>query len=361
MQENINTNNNLIIDKNKALKNAIMKFGIFVFIYSLMRLCANFTLDLLINAGFFDLFNGNWKYAVELIISSVFFYFIPLIPFFILFPKKLYKRYNKTYIGSEYTKPKAFSFYPATYTLGILTSAVTVIILLLITYLITPNVTEESITNYFGEEQTNIFVQFFIVAIFVPIMEEFFFRGVLLGTLRPFGDRFAIFASGLFFGLMHGNILQAPFASVIGFVFGYIYVRSNSLAVTTGFHMLINGTSTLLSYFSLKSVDFIFGKAFGEVSKLDGVNYVIAFILEMILFAVMITGLIQLIKLIVKYIRSGKKKVRISYLENEYAGFSEAKKLLYLFTNPFVLLALGFCLYYIVSSTIDFINSCSPQ
>lgn len=364
MEENtILTENNTAIqvDNKTKLKKAIMRFGILAFVYSLMRLGANFTIKGLSSIGFFGLFPSSWESALHLIVGCIFFYIIPLIPFFILFPRKLYKRNNKTYIGSEYTKPKAFSLYPATYSLGILTTALTILTLILIAYLTHFSVTEENITDYFTEDNTNIFVQYLITAVFVPIMEEFFFRGVMLGTLRPYGDRFAIFASGLFFGLMHGNILQAPFATILGFAFGYIYVRSNSLKVTIGFHMLVNGTATILSYFSIKSVDFIFGKSMGKVSKLDGVNYVIAFILEMILFAVIICGVISLVKHAIKYIVSGIKKVRVSYLENYYEGVSEPKKLLYFFTNPFVLLGLGFCLYYIISSTVSFINSCNLQ
>ena len=355
------TNTDIQSDNKKTLKKAIMRFGILAFVYSLMRLCAGLTLKGLDAVGFFGLFPQSWQSAVEMLIGCIFFYFIPLIPFFILFPRKLYKRNNKTYIGSEYTKPKAFSFYPAVYSLGILTSALTILLLIAVAYLMDIKVTSDNITNYFSEEHINIFVQLLITAVFVPIMEEFFFRGVMLGSLRPFGDRFAIFASGLFFGLMHGNILQAPFATIIGFALGYIYVRSNSLKVTIGFHMLVNGTATILSYFSLKSVDFIFGKSLGKVSKLDGVNYVIAFILEMVLFAVIICGVISLVKQVIKYIVSSVKKVRISYLENKCEGVTEPKKLLYFFTNPFVLLGLGFCLFYIISSTVNFINSCNPQ
>ena len=50
---------------------------------------------------------------------------------------------------------------------------------------------------------------------------------------------------------------------------------------------------------------------------------------------------------------------RVHVAQKEYADFSESKKLKILFSNPFVLLAFGICIYHIVSSTIDFINSCS--
>ena len=362
-QINTITNENdvtqVVTDNKQVMKTAVMKFGIFAFVYSVMRFFAVGTIALLNEFEFFSLFPITWQKTVTDIIASIFFYIIPLIPCFLLFPKKLYKRRNKTYIGSEYTKPKAFSFYPATYTLGMFTNISTVAILLLIAKLVDFNITSDDITDYFNQGESNIIVQILIVAVFVPIMEEFFFRGKLLGVLRPFGDKFAIFASGLFFGIMHGNILQAPFATVVGFALGYIYVRSNSLAVTIGFHALVNGTSTILSYYSVKVVDFIFDKSEGTSTSLQGLDYVIATVLEWVIFGILICGAISLIRLTIRYIVSGIKKVRVSYLENKYADFSEGKKLGILFSNPFVILAFVVCIYHIASSTIDFINSCN--
>ncbi len=83
---------------------------------------------------------------------------------------------------------------------------------------------------------------------FLPaLVEEFAFRGVMLGLLRPYGDGFAILISSVFFGLMHGNLVQAPFAVVVGAGLGYITVASGSMWPAIAAHFLNNFLAVLLN------------------------------------------------------------------------------------------------------------------
>ena len=54
------------------------------------------------------------------------------------------------------------------------------------------------------------------VVIVPPLCEEFAVRGVLLSYLRRFGDGFAIIVSAMVFAILHMNMVQAPFAFVMG-------------------------------------------------------------------------------------------------------------------------------------------------
>ena len=63
---------------------------------------------------------------------------------------------------------------------------------------------------------------FLYLCIVGPLFEEIVFRGFVLRTLQPYGRRFAILASAFLFGLYHGNILQTPFAFVVGLILGYV-------------------------------------------------------------------------------------------------------------------------------------------
>ena len=60
------------------------------------------------------------------------------------------------------------------------------------------------------------------VALTPAFAEEFAFRGILMGTLKKYGNSFAIITSAVMFGGMHGNIIQIPFAFILGLVFAYI-------------------------------------------------------------------------------------------------------------------------------------------
>ncbi|WP_057743025.1 CPBP family intramembrane glutamic endopeptidase [Liquorilactobacillus capillatus] len=54
-----------------------------------------------------------------------------------------------------------------------------------------------------------------------PLSEEIVFRGFLLRGLEPYGKKFAIIISAYMFGLYHANLVQSPFAFLLGLVLGY--------------------------------------------------------------------------------------------------------------------------------------------
>lgn len=66
---------------------------------------------------------------------------------------------------------------------------------------------------------------FLYISILGPISEELLFRGVLLRLLRPRGKQAAIVLSAIAFGLFHGNLIQIPFAFLVGLVLGYVTVE----------------------------------------------------------------------------------------------------------------------------------------
>lgn len=72
---------------------------------------------------------------------------------------------------------------------------------------------------------TEDFAMFLYICVGAPIAEELLFRGLLLRSLQPMGKRFAIIVTAVLFGLFHGNIIQAPFACIVGLVLGYVTVE----------------------------------------------------------------------------------------------------------------------------------------
>jgi len=86
---------------------------------------------------------------------------------------------------------------------------------------------------------SDTFSMFLYASILAPVWEELLFRGYVLGTLRPFGKRFSIWGSALLFGLFHGNLLQAPYAVLVGLLLGYITVEY-SLIWSILLHMFNN-------------------------------------------------------------------------------------------------------------------------
>ena len=81
------------------------------------------------------------------------------------------------------------------------------------------------------------------------LIEEFACRGILMGALKKYGNGFAVFASAVLFGIMHGNFRQIPFAFLVGLVLGFVTIKSGSLWPAIFIHAFNNGTSVLFDYF----------------------------------------------------------------------------------------------------------------
>ena len=107
----------------------------------------------------------------------------------------------------------------------------------------------EAVMNLFGTSAlgileevsgaTDSFSMFLYASILAPVVEELFFRGWILRSLRPYGKRFAILGSAVLFGLFHGNLLQTPYAFFVGLILGYVTVEY-SILWAIGIHLFNN-------------------------------------------------------------------------------------------------------------------------
>ena len=107
----------------------------------------------------------------------------------------------------------------------------------------------EAVMNLFGTSAlgileevsgaTDSFSMFLYASILAPVVEELFFRGWILRSLRPYGKRFAILGSAVLFGLFHGNLLQTPYAFFVGLILGYVTVEY-SILWAMGIHLFNN-------------------------------------------------------------------------------------------------------------------------
>lgn len=79
-----------------------------------------------------------------------------------------------------------------------------------------------------------------------PIIEEFTFRKIVLGKIRKYGDKTAIWVSALLFGLYHANLSQFFYAVAIGVILAYITLRTNDIKPAIFLHMLCNTFGMIL-------------------------------------------------------------------------------------------------------------------
>ncbi len=92
-----------------------------------------------------------------------------------------------------------------------------------------------------------------VFALVPAFMEELLLRGIVLSSLRPLGDTKAVVLSSVLFGLLHGNLAQAPYATLMGLILGGIYVRTASLRPVIAVHALSNTVAVTMSYLRLYS------------------------------------------------------------------------------------------------------------
>ena len=85
-----------------------------------------------------------------------------------------------------------------------------------------------------------IFIAVLSIAVLPAILEEVVVRGIIMQPLRRFGDKFAIVASALIFGIMHGNMVQIPYTIVAGLFMGYLAIATGSLWPSIILHFINN-------------------------------------------------------------------------------------------------------------------------
>ncbi len=88
--------------------------------------------------------------------------------------------------------------------------------------------------------QDNTILKVLSTVVIAPIVEEFVFRKTIIDRSLPYGEKGAILLSAITFGLLHQNLFQFFYATGLGFLLGYIYVRTGKLWYTILLHAILN-------------------------------------------------------------------------------------------------------------------------
>ena len=94
-----------------------------------------------------------------------------------------------------------------------------------------------------------IVLYFINLAVAPAFIEEMIFRGIIMQSLRRFGDIFALVASALIFGIFHLNLIQMPYAFILGLCIGYFVMRTGSLWVGVITHFINNAVALMFEFF----------------------------------------------------------------------------------------------------------------
>ncbi|MGN1419247.1 MAG: lysostaphin resistance A-like protein [Acutalibacteraceae bacterium] len=161
------------------------------------------------------------------------------------------------------------------------------------------------------------------VCIIAALTEEIALRGCAMQPLRKYGEGFAVAMSACAFGLMHCNLIQAPFALIVGLGLGYITVTTGSLWPAIFIHALNNFVSDIFSYLLDSNVN------------QNTVNLLYNFIVYFLLIA----GLVSLLF----YVRKAKE---VSPLHRSSCTLSTGEKTWAYIFNPTMIIAIAVMLFY---------------
>lgn len=102
------------------------------------------------------------------------------------------------------------------------------------------NIVEQSLTSY------SIPQAFLLTVISAPIGEELLFRKCIFRAVGCYGEKAFLFTSASLFMLMHGNVIQYPYAFAVGLVFGWVYLRTGSIWYSIFLHAIVNFVGGIL-------------------------------------------------------------------------------------------------------------------
>ena len=218
-----------------------------------------------------ELLSAPWINYAAIAIS---FYLIGF-PVFYLMIKNLpeeEKRESKTLGVFEVIKI-CFMSYSIVYIVNFLTN----ILMMLIAVIKGSEVTNPLVNMLEG---SNWIWSLIFAGILSPIIEEMMFRGVMLNKLRRYGDKVAIITTAILFGLFHANFSQFFYAVALGMIFAYVALKTGTIKYSIILHIVVN----------------IMGGVILPAAIGDGSNIVVAGCVGLVLLAIVIIGLVLLIK-----------------------------------------------------------------
>ena len=250
----MNNGNNILQQStplDTANKNRISVFAVMTMYFIMCSMLE--LMRAVLNYGLFDSLGNQmidviWSCFSQIIIFTL----VPVLLYLFYFKeKKLKDRLSNTFtnLGLKKKVPLKVILLSipaglAMYFITIFVSFIFNVILVLIGYM--PSTSAGTTSTEFSA--VSFILSLVLTAVLPAIGEEITHRGMLVNAFKGWGDKQAIFWSALMFGLMHGNIQQVFYASlVLGIIGGIISVKTGSIVPGMILHFINNAISVVLS------------------------------------------------------------------------------------------------------------------
>lgn len=270
-----------------GFKSVCARIGLMMIVVYTARFLCSLFITLTSGAGWYKGWGPTASTLLNSVLSIIFLNVIPITAgiFILKFPLK-------TKWGEMYAKPKYFArslgIFPAGYGLAMVMQLFTLLLARL--FANTPIEDSFNATKSLTSQSSlaGALIMFFHSVVLAPLFEEFWFRGLVLHSLKPYGNGFAIFVSSILFGLTHSNLAQFFYATVIGIVLGYVAVQTKSIVTTTLMHAMFNSISGVTTlFFAEPSVsEYIYNAGMGnQTEQTTAVTMFLIWSVAVLLFA----------------------------------------------------------------------------
>lgn len=96
----------------------------------------------------------------------------------------------------------------------------------------------------------SLWLQILVLLVVSPLLEEYFFRGVLYQRCKElFNPVISGILTAAFFGVFHGNLGQGIYSFFMGLLLAFVMEKSQTVKAPVLFHAAANGAALLLSLY----------------------------------------------------------------------------------------------------------------
>ena len=271
--------------KNKVATSSLICYFIIVVIFAMVRMLSAF--------GVFDGLGAEADYIFNVIIQVVILFSLSILLFSLFQKNKIKDTFR--FFGCKKINGKAVLISIAigvvVYFLNIFVATFFNSILSLFGY------SASSSTTYMESYPFWLFiVNILITAVLPGICEEIAHRGLLLKGMSGLGQAKALILSSLLFGFMHMNIQQFFYATLIGFLVGYLALICDSIYPAMIIHFMNNALSVFAGYSSFNNLGF--EKIIESLNVILQSNIILGFLFVVLFLVALVYLLMILIKLL---------------------------------------------------------------
>ena len=194
--------------------------------------------------GYYDLYTQNTTFAS---IFNIAIYFISaFVPFFIAYKNMTPSEQER---AMRFNAPSSSAMIPVTVVIGLMACTIGNFVTGYLQSFVEAAGYEITAGDFPASKSlTGLLIDIIYIAALPALVEEFALRGVVMQPLRRYGDTFAVIMSSLVFALMHGNLLQIPFAFIAGIAIGYLVIATGSIWTGVLIHFFNNLYSVVITY-----------------------------------------------------------------------------------------------------------------